>query len=97
MAPALVATTPSKSRLGLFEKPVEHAPGEGAMGAAALKGEIEGLDIAALQRSLRRAPFALAIVWCMVMRFPPFVFSVGRPAAIDRQGCAGDRLAALAA
>ena len=47
MAPALVATMPSKSRPRLFEQAVEHAPGEGAMGAAALQGEIDGLDFAA--------------------------------------------------
>ena len=47
MAPAEVPEMPSISQPGLLEQPIEHAPGEGAVRAAALQREVDqnGLTI----------------------------------------------------
>ena len=42
-APALVAVIPSKASRVFFQQTIEHAPGEGAVTAAALKSEVDAL------------------------------------------------------
>ncbi len=41
--PALVALMPSNGDALVLQQPIEHAPGKGAMGAAALEGQIDAL------------------------------------------------------
>jgi hypothetical protein len=41
MAPADVPEMPSITEPGLLQQPIQHAPGEGAMRAAALKRQID--------------------------------------------------------
>ncbi len=89
----------------VLEQAVEHAPGEGAVRAAALQRQVDGLD--------RRAGVALAAAsrsssarsWLSVPSaqrrswLPPLSVqrSVRRPAAIDRERRAGDRRGRVAA
>ena len=56
----------------VLEQPVEHAPGEGAVGAAALQREVDRLDRGVVGRGLRgRAPPA-ARSWCVSMASLPW-------------------------
>ncbi len=54
IAPALVPLMPSMSKPPVLEQRVEHAPGEGAMRAAALQREVDGFFAAVTRRSSRR-------------------------------------------
>ena len=93
-APALVAMTPSKSMRSLLEQAVEHAPGEGAVGAAALQGEVDASSTSGPRLSGGACECGMSAE--LFHRCLPLL-SVRGPAAIDRHRGAGDRGRAVAA
>ena len=76
----------------VLEQAVEHAPGEGAVGAAALQGEVDRLDLDGAVAASCRARVAGRSIVCVSMAvLPDACVSVRGPAAVDRQRRAGDR------